>query len=170
MRRCASRRRLGLRLRWPGCWCARHRDRLGAVRQHHFAAEFQRSDPGAKSDGIPAEVLTPPTQLQSLGGLNGLFEQMRQKFGDTMGYQPARSIPTTPSSTAPTPSEPRRKLSYAYRGGWGDAVRRRRPRATATCSSTSASSTSSRDRRRSCAGAPETLGIKPKDVKTTAPT
>src|SRR5712671_4010089 len=44
------------------------------------------SDPGAKSDGIPAKVLTPPKQLQSLGGLNGLLEQMRQRFGDTMGY------------------------------------------------------------------------------------
>ena len=45
------------------------------------------SDPGAKSDGIPAKVLTPPTQLQSLGGLTGLLEQMRQRFGDTMGYR-----------------------------------------------------------------------------------
>ena len=44
------------------------------------------SDPGAKSDGIPGKVLTPPKQLQSLGGLNGLMEQMRQRFGDTMGY------------------------------------------------------------------------------------
>ena len=45
------------------------------------------TDPGAKADGIPAKVLTPPRQLQSLGGLTGLFEQMRQKFGDTMGYE-----------------------------------------------------------------------------------
>ena len=45
------------------------------------------TDPGAKSDGIPAKVLTPPRQLQSLGGLNGLFEQMRQKFGDTTGFR-----------------------------------------------------------------------------------
>ena len=39
------------------------------------------SDPGAKSDGIPAKVITPPRQLQSLGGLTGLLEQMRQRFG-----------------------------------------------------------------------------------------
>ena len=32
-------------------------------------------------------VLTPPRQLHSLGGLTGLMEQMRQKFGDTMGYR-----------------------------------------------------------------------------------
>ena len=45
------------------------------------------SDPGAKADGVAPVVLTPPRQLQSLGGLNGLFEQMKKKFGDTMGYQ-----------------------------------------------------------------------------------
>ena len=35
------------------------------------------SDPGAKDDGIPAQVLTPPRQLHSLGGLTGLFTQMK---------------------------------------------------------------------------------------------
>jgi hypothetical protein len=32
-------------------------------------------------------VLTPPRQLQSLGGLTGLIEQMKQRFSDTMGYK-----------------------------------------------------------------------------------
>jgi hypothetical protein len=45
------------------------------------------SDPGAKPDGIAPLVLTPPRQLQSLGGLTGLIEQMKQRFGDTMGYK-----------------------------------------------------------------------------------
>ena len=45
------------------------------------------SDPGAKSDGITPVVLTPPKQLHSLGGLTGLIEQMKQKFGDTNGYR-----------------------------------------------------------------------------------
>ena len=45
------------------------------------------SDPGAKADGVAPVVLTPPRQLQSLGGLNGLLEQMKKKFGDTMGYR-----------------------------------------------------------------------------------
>lgn len=44
---------------------ARHRDRLGALRQHPVTTELT-SDPGAKDDGIPATVLTPPRQLQSL--------------------------------------------------------------------------------------------------------
>lgn len=77
------------------------------------------SDPGAKSDGIPGKVITPPKQLQSLGGLNGLLEQMRQRFGDTMGYgltvYPEYAVLTRPDST-----DDRRKLSYTYRGGFDD--------------------------------------------------
>jgi hypothetical protein len=77
------------------------------------------SDPGAKSDGIPGKVLTPPKQLQSLGGLNGLLEQMRQRFGDTMGY----SLVIYPEYAVlyrVDPSDERRKLSYTYRGGFDD--------------------------------------------------
>jgi hypothetical protein len=45
------------------------------------------SDPGAKPDGIAPVVVTPPKQLQSLGGLTGLLDQARKKFGDTMGFR-----------------------------------------------------------------------------------
>ena len=41
-------------------------------------------DPGAKPDGVAAVVLTPPRQLQSLGGLTGLLEQTHKRFGDTL--------------------------------------------------------------------------------------
>jgi hypothetical protein len=77
------------------------------------------SDPGAKSDGIAAKVITPPKQLQSLGGLTGLMEQMRQRFGDTMGY----SIVIYPEYAVlhrADPTDERRKLSYTYRGGFDD--------------------------------------------------
>jgi hypothetical protein len=77
------------------------------------------SDPGAKSDGIPAKVLTPPKQLQSLGGLNGLLEQMRQRFGDTMGYG-LTIYPGYAVLSRADPSDDRRKLSYSYRGGFDD--------------------------------------------------
>ena len=77
------------------------------------------ADPGAKSDGITPVVLTPPTQLQSLNGLNGLFEQMRQKFGSTMGYE--LDIHSDHASVdRPDPADNRRSLDYPYRGGWGD--------------------------------------------------
>jgi hypothetical protein len=120
------------------------------------------SDPGAKADGIPAKVLTPPRQLHSLGGLTGLIEQMRSKFGDTTGY--GLTIYSDYASLERTdPTEPRRALRYTYRGGWGDP---------------SETSMSSHDRVVDLAqfdipmlvgvvrGAPETLGIKADEVET----
>jgi Domain of unknown function (DUF1707) len=77
------------------------------------------TDPGAKPDGIPAKVLTPPKQLQSLGGLNGLLEQMRQRFGDTMGYG-LTIYPDYAVLYRADPTDDRRKLSYSYRGGFDD--------------------------------------------------
>ncbi|PRC44987.1 hypothetical protein C6A85_97450, partial [Mycobacterium sp. ITM-2017-0098] len=77
------------------------------------------SDPGAKDDGIPATVLTPPRQLQSLGGFTGLFEQMRKKFGSTMGY--GLDIHEDMAYVKrPDPQDNRRSLTYYYRGGWDD--------------------------------------------------
>jgi hypothetical protein len=78
-------------------------------------------DPGAKADGIPAKVLTPPRQLQSLGGLTGLVEQMRQRFGDTMGYELSIYADYAILRRA-DPSDDRRKVTYDYRGGWGDST------------------------------------------------
>lgn len=78
-----------------------------------------QTDPGAKSDGVPARVLTPPRQLQSLGGFNGLFEQMRQKFGDTTGYE-LNIRADYATLYRPDPQDERRKIMFDYRGGWGD--------------------------------------------------
>jgi hypothetical protein len=77
------------------------------------------SDPGAQADGISPVVLTAPKQLQSFGGLTGLIEQMRQRFGDTMGYK-LLVYPDYGSLDRADPNDNRRKISYDYRGGWGD--------------------------------------------------
>ena len=77
------------------------------------------SDTGAKPDGVAPVVLTPPRQLQSLGGLTGLFEQMKQRFGDTMGYKLA-IYPEYGFLDRADANDNRRKISYDYRGGWGD--------------------------------------------------
>jgi hypothetical protein len=77
------------------------------------------SDPGAKPDGVAPVVLTPPRQLQSLGGLTGLIEQMKQRFGDTTGYK-LLVYPDYGSLDRADPDDNRRKISYDYRGGWGD--------------------------------------------------
>jgi hypothetical protein len=122
------------------------------------------SDPGAKDDGIAAVVVTPPRQLHSLNGINGLLEQMRQTFGDTMAYD-LTVYPDYASVERPDPADNRRYLSYSYRGGWGDP--------------TSGSALSEDDRLVDVGkfdvtkaveylrGAPETVGIKPSDVTNT---
>ncbi|MDX1882644.1 DUF1707 domain-containing protein [Mycolicibacterium sp. 120270] len=123
-----------------------------------------QTDPGAKSDGVPARVLTPPRQLQSMGGLNGLFEQMRQKFGDTKGFE-MNIRPDRATLYRPDAEDPRRKLMYDYRGGWGD------PYSTSTVDSDDRVVDLAKfDFEQTIAvlrGAPETLRIQRKDISDT---
>lgn len=121
------------------------------------------SDPGAKPDGVAPVVLTPPKQLQSLGGLSGLMEQTRKKFGDTMGYRLV-IYPDYAVMDRQDPQEERRQLTYMYRGGWGD------PTSSATSGGAAPVDLSRFDAKATVGilrGAPETLGIKPADVKST---
>ncbi|WP_238949268.1 DUF1707 SHOCT-like domain-containing protein [Mycobacterium sp. IDR2000157661] len=121
------------------------------------------SDPGAKTDGITPVVLTPPRELHSLGGLTGLMKQMRQRFGDTMGYR-LTVYPDYASLTRPDPGEERRELNYTYRGGWGD------PSTSSRSSDATEVDLSKFDAKAVVGvlrGAPETLGIKPADVDST---
>lgn len=121
------------------------------------------TDPGAKPDGVAPTVLTPPRQLQSLGGLSGLLEQMRQRFGDTMGYRLV-IYPDYASLDRPDPNDDRRQLNYYYRGGFGD------PTASARGSGDRAVDLAKFDAKAVIGvlrGAPETLNIKPGDVKNT---
>jgi hypothetical protein len=121
------------------------------------------TDPGAKADGIQPVVLTPPRQLQSLGGLTGLLEQMKKKFGDTTGYRLV-VYPDYASLDRPDPKDDRRTFSYSYRGGWGD------PSTTTKGTGAVAIDLSKFDAKAVVGvlrGAPETLGMKPADVKST---
>lgn len=122
------------------------------------------SDPGAKSDGIGPVVLTPPKQLQSLGGLTGLLEQTRKRFGDTMGYRLV-IYPDYASINRKDPTDDRRVLDYTYRGGWGD------PSSSARNSSSESAvvDLGKFDVKTVVGilrGAPETVGIKQQDVKS----
>ena len=125
------------------------------------------TDPGAKSDGIPAKVVTPPRQLQSLGGLNGLFEQMRQQFGDTMGYDDHLSADRA-MLDRPDPEDERRKVMYdlSRRMGRLDLVHHRRRRRRARRPG------EVRRRRRSsvCCVVPRTPSASSADVTTAAST
>jgi len=121
------------------------------------------SDPGAKSDGITPVVLTPPKQLHSLGGLTGLVEQMKQRFGDSNGYR-LIIYPEYASLDRPDPNDKRRQLSYTYRGGWGD------PTMSAKSDDDRLVDLGKFDIKTVVGvlrGAPETLCIKPADVKST---
>jgi hypothetical protein len=123
------------------------------------------SDPGAKPDGVAAVVLTPPKQLQSLGGLTGLLEQTRKRFGDTMGYR-LLVYPDYASIDRKDPTDDRRILDYTYRGGWGD------PSSSAKSGSDGVllvdlGKFDVKTVVGILRGAPETVGIKQKDVKTT---
>jgi hypothetical protein len=121
------------------------------------------SDPGAKADGVAPVVLTPPRQLQSLGGLTGLLEQMKKKFGDTTGNRLV-IYPEYASLTRPDPSDERRELNYTYRGGWGD------PSSSAAGNDAKVVDLAKFDAKAVVGvlrGAPETLNIKPGDVKNT---
>jgi Domain of unknown function (DUF1707) len=122
------------------------------------------TDPGAKPDGVAAVVLTPPKQLQSLGGLTGLMEQTRKRFGDTMGYRLV-IYPEYASIDRQDPTNDRRVLDYTYRGGWGD------PSSSAKSGVDSALVDLSKFDVKTAVGilrgAPETVGIKQPDVKST---
>jgi hypothetical protein len=124
---------------------------------------FSVADPGAQPDGVTPVVLTPPRQLQSLGGLRGLTEQARKKFGDTMGYR-MLVYPDYAVIDRADPNDDRRKFSYTYRGGWGS------PRTSAKSSDDAVVDLGAFDPKAVVGilrGAPETLGIKPADVKST---
>ena len=119
-------------------------------------------DPGAKPDGVAPLVLTPPRQLQSLGGLTGLLTQMKKKFGDTTGYE-LSIYPDYAILTRTDPGEPRQALRYDYRGGWDD------PDTTSVSSDQRVVDLGKFDVQKVTAimhGAPETLGIKRNEINT----
>ncbi len=122
------------------------------------------TDPGAKPDGVAPVVLTPPTQLHSVGGLTGLIQQTRKRFGDVVGYRLV-IYPTYAVLDRPDPSDDRRVLAYTYRGGWGDPTSSAKSSADGPVpvdlSKFDVTATVGIMR-----GAPQTLRMKPSDIKT----
>ncbi len=123
------------------------------------------TDPGAKPDGVGPVVLTPPTQLHSVGGLTGLLEQTRKRFGNAVGFRLV-VYPTYAVLDRPDPSDDRRALAYDYRGGWADPT----SSAKSSADGTVAVDLGNFDITATVGilrGAPETLHMKQSDVKTT---
>ncbi|WJR33847.1 DUF1707 domain-containing protein [Mycobacteroides immunogenum] len=75
-------------------------------------------DPGAADDGV-APIAIAPTKLFSVPGLTGLLDQMRGKFGDTVGIEL-----TVRSNNAALvrieASDPDLPITYPYQGGFRD--------------------------------------------------
>ena len=120
-------------------------------------------DPGARPDGVAPVVLDPPRQLHSLGGLDGLFAQMRKKFGDTVGYRLV-IYPEYAVLERPDPADARRTLNFTYRGGWDD------PSTEPKSAGEVAVDLDKFDTRAIVGvlrGAPQTLNIKPAEVRST---
>jgi hypothetical protein len=120
-------------------------------------------DPGAQPDGVAPVVLAPPRQLHSLGGLNGLMQQMRTKFGDTLGYRIV-IYPEYAVLVRADASDERRTLSYTYRGGWDDPSSGAKDRDAVIVDLGKFDVPAIVGVLR---GAPETLNIKPADVTST---
>lgn len=123
------------------------------------------TDPGAKPDGVGPVVLTPPTQLHSVGGLTGLLEQTRKRFGNAIGYRLV-IYPTYAVLDRPDPADDRRVLAYDYHGGWADPT----SSAKSSADGPAAVDLGNFDVTATVGilrGAAETLHMKPADVKTT---
>ena len=88
-------------------------------------AQTKVPDPGAAPDDVAPSVLAMPEQLQTLGGMTGLLDQMRKRFGDTMGIELAITADDARLYRA-DPTDDHSKLLYRFNGGWGDPTRRPR--------------------------------------------
>lgn len=74
--------------------------------------------PVSPVDDVPPVVLNLPRHMDTVEGMAGLLEEVRKRFGSTMGYELAFR-PEQAFLSLPDPADDQRKLIYTYRGGWG---------------------------------------------------
>ncbi|MGU3501780.1 DUF1707 SHOCT-like domain-containing protein [Mycobacterium sp. C31M] len=75
----------------------------------------------APVDEPPPLVLNVPRYLNTVEGMSGVLEEMRKRFGSTMGFE-LTFTPDRADLSVPDPADDGRELSYTFRGGW-DAPR-----------------------------------------------
>lgn len=90
----------------------------GLFGEGNSSAPGTQAGGAGKPDGIAANVLAVPRQ-QSLDGVTKMFDDMRAKFGNTMAYE-LDIRKDMAMLYRPDPQDNRRKVTYYYRGGWGD--------------------------------------------------
>lgn len=74
--------------------------------------------PAVPVDDVPPVVLNLPRHMDTVEGMTGLLDEIRKRFGSTMGYELAFR-PDQAYLSLPDPADDGRKLIYSYRGGWG---------------------------------------------------
>ena len=85
--------------------------------QHETGSEHSS---GSQSSGSGSSAAATPTQLLTADGLTKLFAAIRNKFGDTMGYQ-LSVYPDYAVVDHADPQNSQHKRSYVYRSGsWND--------------------------------------------------
>ena len=119
-----------------------------------------------RKPGDPAPVVVaPPRELHSAEGLAGVVDEMRKRFGDTMGYELA-VMRDEAILARPDPTDDRSKLIYYFHGGWGDPSTRSR---SDTDDLTDLGAFDVHAAAAALQAAPETLRIAPADVSDTYP-
>jgi serine/threonine-protein kinase len=89
----------------------------GGVALYHA---YKNSSTNAHSRSATSSATKPTLQLQTVAGLNGLLTDMRNRFGDTMGYE-LIVYPDMALFKRADPSNNRHVKTYNYDGGkWSD--------------------------------------------------
>jgi uncharacterized protein DUF1707 len=77
------------------------------------------------TEDVPAVVLAPPKDMHSADGMAAVIDEIRKRFGDTMGYELA-FMPDEAILARADPQDDSEKLIYNFRTGWGDPSTRSR--------------------------------------------
>lgn len=75
--------------------------------------------PPSPVDDVPPLVLNLPRHMDTVEGMTGVLDEIRKRFGSTMGYELAFR-PDQAFLSLPDPANDQKKLIYTYRGGWGN--------------------------------------------------
>jgi DUF1707 SHOCT-like domain len=71
----------------------------------------------ATPDDPAPVVLVPPADLVTAEGMAGVLDEMRKRFGDSMGYELA-IMPGQARLARPDPTDDSSKLIYTFKVGW----------------------------------------------------
>jgi hypothetical protein len=100
---------------------------VAAQETHELFAE--PSPQAVESTPAPADpppvVLGPLPDLHTAEGLTLVLDEIRKRFGDTMGYELAIT-PAEATPARPDPTDEQSKLIYSFDRGWGDPSTRSR--------------------------------------------